>query len=295
VRTARVWAVWRLTTVAGKRRVARKPSRAARTRTHSRATTTPAIRRAIQASEETNIALAKRYGVNRKTIAKWKARESITDERMGPKKPRASLLTPRDEAIILAYRWRTRLALNDAHLRLGRLMPNLSRSTLYRCLRRRDLGRIGPTAACPPLTANASRGPYTFEITAHEVDFRDPDGVLDLSFPVLLAVEEITKHVYAEVKEATAESAAAFLANLVAQFAEKIIAVTTDTNSAFTDWRAGLNEDMAAVSPHPFAVACRARAIVHTRSIPPYKKPPTIRSRGVEVQSWNGPSNRFLE
>ena len=213
---------------------------------------------------------------------------------MGPKKPRASLLTLPDEAIILAYRWRTRLALNDAHLRLGRLMPNLSRSTLYRCLRRRDLGRIGPTAACPPLTATALRGPYTFEITAHEVVFRDPDGFLDLLFPVLLAVEEITKHVYAEVEEATPESAAAFLANLVAQFAEKIIAVTTDTNSAFTDWRAGLNEDMAAVSPHPFAVACRARAIVHTRSIPPYKKPPTIRSRGVEVQYWNGPSNRFL-
>jgi hypothetical protein len=88
--------------------VARKPRQAARRRTHSCATTTPRVRRAIQASEETNIVLAKRHGVNRKTIAKWKAREFIFDERMGPKKARSSLLTLDDETIILAYRWRTR-------------------------------------------------------------------------------------------------------------------------------------------------------------------------------------------
>jgi hypothetical protein len=141
------------------KRVARKRSRGARSKTHSCATTTPRVRRAIQASEETNIVLAKRHGVNRKTIAKWKAREFISDERMGPKNPRSTLLTLEDEAIILAYRWRTRLALDDAHLRLKRLMPNLSRSTLYRCLNRRGLSRIGPTATCPPLTKAALKGP----------------------------------------------------------------------------------------------------------------------------------------
>ena len=43
--------------------------------------------------------------------------------------------------IILAYRWRTRLPLNDCHDRLRRLMPKLSRSALYRCLKRRGLSR----------------------------------------------------------------------------------------------------------------------------------------------------------
>jgi hypothetical protein len=264
--------------------VARKPRQAARRRTHSCATTTPRVRRAIQASEETNIVLAKRHGVNRKTIAKWKAREFIFDERMGPKKARSSLLTLHDDTIILAYRWRTRLGLDDAHLRLKRLMPNLSRSTLYRCLKRRGLSRIGPTATCPPLTTVALKGPYSFEITAHEVVFHDPDGVLDLMFPVLLAIEEITKHVYAEVASPTPEKAAGFLSNLVAQFAEKIIAVATDMQPAFTDWRAGFNEDMASVGPHPFAVACRAHGIAHTRSTPPHPKPQKIRPGGVEIR-----------
>ena len=264
--------------------MARKPRQAARRRTHSCATTTPRVRRAIQASEETNIVLAKRHGVNRKTIAKWKAREFIFDERMGPKNPRSRLLTLEDEAIILAYRWRTRLALDDAHLRLKRLMPNLSRSTLYRCLKRRGLSRIGPTATWPPLTTAALKGPYSFEITAHEVVFRDPDDSLGVLYSVFLAVEEITKHVYAEVSAATPEKAAAFLVNLVAQSPEKIIAVSTELHSAFTDWRAGFNEDMASVGPHPFAVACRAHGIAHIRSTPPHAKPQKIRPRGVEIR-----------
>jgi hypothetical protein len=262
--------------------VARKPRQRALRRTHSCATTTTRVRRAIQASEETNIALAKRHGVNRKTIAKWKMREFISDERMGPKNPRSSLLTLDDEAIILAYRWRTRLGLDDAYFRLRRLMPKLSRSTLYRCLKRRGLGRIGLTASCPPLTTAAMNGPYIFEISAHEVVF--PDPVLGLLLPVLLAVEQITKHVYAEIAGATPEKAAAFLANLVAQFPETIIAVATDTHPAFTDWRAGFNEDMAAVGPHPFAVGCRGHGIVHTRSTLASMKPPKIRPRGVEIQ-----------
>jgi hypothetical protein len=263
--------------------VARHPGRGRRSKTHASAATTPSIRRAIQASEETNIVLAKRHGVNRKTIAKWKAREFVSDERMGPKNPRSTLLTREDEAIILTYRWRTRLALDDAHLRLKRLMPNLSRSTLYRCLKPRGLSRIGPTATCPPLTEGALRGPYRFEITIHEVAFRDPGDVIFLGFEVFLAIEEITKDVYAEVTAATPENAAAFLFNLTAEFPKKIIAVSTDILSAFTDWKAGFNEDMASVGTHPFAVACRAHGIAHTRSTPPYAKPLKIRLRDVKI------------
>jgi hypothetical protein len=276
-----------MTTIAGrpgKTIVARKPRQAARRRTHSCATTTPRFRRAIQASEETNIVLAKRHGVNRKTIAKWKAREFISDDRMGPKNPRSNALTQDEEMIILAYRWRTRFALDDAHLRLKRLMPNLSRSTLYRCLKRRGLSRIGRTATCPPLTTAAQRGPYIFEITVHDIVFRDHEHDIGVGYSIFLALEEITKDAYAEVSAATPENAAAFLVNLVAQFAEKIIAVATDIHPAFTDWRAGFNEDMASVGPHPFAVACRARGILHTRSTPPYAKPQKIRPRGVEIR-----------
>jgi hypothetical protein len=239
--------------------------------------TTPRVRRAIHGGND--ICLLTRRS-DMASIAT--ARDSKSDNRMGPKDPRASLLTLENEAVILAYRCRTRLALNDAHLRLRALMPKLSRSALYRCLKRRGLSRIGPTATCPPLTTAAMRGPYIFEITAHEVVFHDP--VLGLIFTVLRAVEEITKHVYAEVTAVTPENAAAFLASLVAQSPEKIIAVSTEMCLAFTDGIGIFDEDMAAVSPHPFAVACRAHRIAHNHSIPPHTKPPKIGSADVEVR-----------
>jgi transposase-like protein len=55
---------------------------------HGSATTTEAIRRAIQNSQESLRALAQRYGINQKTVAKWKKRGSVADLPTGPKPER---------------------------------------------------------------------------------------------------------------------------------------------------------------------------------------------------------------
>lgn len=46
---------------------------------HRGARTTEAVRRAIQNSQESLRALSKRYGINPKTVAKWKKRTSTSD------------------------------------------------------------------------------------------------------------------------------------------------------------------------------------------------------------------------
>ena len=51
---------------------------------HGSATTTEAARRAIQNSKESLRALGKRYGINQKTVAKWKTPTSVEDLRTGP-------------------------------------------------------------------------------------------------------------------------------------------------------------------------------------------------------------------
>ena len=81
--------------------------------------------------------------------------------------------------------------------------------------------------------------------------------------------KEVTKHAYGEVAEATPENAAAFLARLVAEFPQKIDAVTTDIRPAFVHLREAFGEDMGARAPgpHPFAVACSAKGIVHKRTL----------------------------
>ncbi len=65
---------------------------------HGSATTTAAVRRAIQNSQESLRALARRHGINQKTVAKWKNRISATDLPTGPKEPRSTVLSVEDDA-----------------------------------------------------------------------------------------------------------------------------------------------------------------------------------------------------
>ena len=80
---------------------------------HGSATTTEAIRRAIQHSQESLRALAKRHGINQKTVAKWKRRTSVADVPTGPKDDRSTVLSIEDEAIVVAFRRHTLLPLDD--------------------------------------------------------------------------------------------------------------------------------------------------------------------------------------
>jgi len=45
----------------------------------------------------------KRYGVNQKTVAKWKKRTAVADLPTGPKEPKSTVLTVEDEAVIVAF------------------------------------------------------------------------------------------------------------------------------------------------------------------------------------------------
>ena len=102
---------------------------------HGSARTTEAVRRAIQHSQESLRALARRYGINQKTVRKWKGRRSVADLRTGPKEARSTTLSVEDEAVVVAFRRHTSCA--------GRLPlcpaghpSHLTRSSLHRCLQR---------------------------------------------------------------------------------------------------------------------------------------------------------------
>ena len=109
---------------------------------HGCATTTEAIRRAIQNSQESLRALSKRYGINQKTVAKWRKRKSVADLPTGPKDPKSTSLSIEDEAIIIAFRKHTLLPLDDCLYALQATIPRLTRSSLHRCLQRHGVGRL---------------------------------------------------------------------------------------------------------------------------------------------------------
>src|SRR3978361_1584357 len=109
---------------------------------HGSATTTAAVRRAIQHSEASLRTLAARYGINPKTVAKWKKRTSTTDHRTGPTQPRPTVLSVEDEAVIVAFRRHTLLPLDDCLYALQATIPQLTRSSLHRCLQRHGISRL---------------------------------------------------------------------------------------------------------------------------------------------------------
>src|SRR3977135_3638408 len=109
---------------------------------HGSATTTEAVRRAIQHSQASLRALAKRYGINQKTVAKWKGRTSVADVPTGPKEPRSTVLSVEEEAVVVAFRRHTLLPLDDCLYALQPTIPRLTRSSLHRCLQRHGVSRL---------------------------------------------------------------------------------------------------------------------------------------------------------
>lgn len=109
---------------------------------HGSARTTEATRRAIQNSQESLRALAARYGINPKTVAKWRNRKSVSDLPMGPREVKSSVLTQEQEALIVAFRKHTLLPLDDCLYALQESIPCLTRSSLHRCLQRHGISRL---------------------------------------------------------------------------------------------------------------------------------------------------------
>ena len=79
----------------------------------------------IRNSQESLMKLAKRFGVNPKTIAKWKKRESPADLPMGPKIIKSTVLSEAEERAIVAFRRMTELPLDDVLYSLQDTIPHL--------------------------------------------------------------------------------------------------------------------------------------------------------------------------
>ena len=109
---------------------------------HGSARTTPAVRRAIQASSQSLAKLAARYGLDPKTVAKWRGHTTTEDAPMGPTNPVSTVLSPLEEAAAVAFRQRTLLPLDDCLYALQEAIPHLSRSALHRLFQRHGISRL---------------------------------------------------------------------------------------------------------------------------------------------------------
>src|SRR3954449_8452438 len=111
---------------------------------HGSARTTPRVRAELKAAQAPARLLASQYGLNVKTVLKWRSRSETTDAPMGPKS-KSTVLTPAEEAVIVEFRRRTLLPLDDVMGCLKDTIPNLTRSALHRCLQRHGISRLPPS------------------------------------------------------------------------------------------------------------------------------------------------------
>src|SRR3954471_4093753 len=120
---------------------------------HGSASTTAAVRRAIQHSQASLRTLAKRFGINPKTVAKWRKRTSHADLRTGPREPRSTVLSVAEEAVAVAFRRHTLLPFDDC---LYALQPTIPHLTARPCTA--AFSGVG-SAGCPTRTAASRSAP----------------------------------------------------------------------------------------------------------------------------------------
>jgi transposase InsO family protein len=221
---------------------------------HGSATTTEAVRRAIQNSQEGLRVLAKRYGINQKTVIKWKGRTSVADVPTGPKNPTSTVLTIEEEAVIVAFRRHTLLPLDDCLYALQPTIPNLTRSSLHRCLQRHGISRLPEVAGDKPARTKFKSYPIGyFHIDIAEV--QTAEGKLYL----FVAIDRTSKFAYVELhKRATKMIAAEFLRHLVQALPYTIHTILTDNGIQFKN----REQDRTAME-HIFGRTCRENGIEH--------------------------------
>jgi transposase InsO family protein len=234
---------------------------------HGSARTTPRVRAELQAAQASTRALAARYGLNPKTVAKWRHRTTTGDRPMGPARPRSTVLSEAEEAIVVEFRRHTLLPLDDVLGCLRETIPTLSRSALHRCLQRHGISRL-PQG--DEKTSKRKRFAETGIGYVHVdvCELRLSGGKLFM----FLAIDRVSKFVHVAFCDAnTKANGAAFLREVVAAFPYRLHTVLTDNGMAFADLpknRGRYPEIEALFGGHIFDRVCGQHGIAHKLTKP---------------------------
>lgn len=234
---------------------------------HANATTTPKVRAYIQQSSASVDQLANELGVSHVTVRRWKARHQVHDlshcrHQLGQS---TSL---EEETLICELRKEVGLSLDDLVEVMQRCInPSLSRSAIYRCLKRYDLsGRI--KLKTPEVTGKFEETQFGFV----HIDLKHLTRLRGQRAYVFVAIERTTRFVYVEiVLQRDAETITSCLKNFLSEFKYPVHTILTDNGSEFTDRFAVLMKNKPKDKPtgrHPFDRLCKTHGIEHRLTRP---------------------------
>jgi len=201
-------------------------------------------------------------GINPKTVAKWRKRQTVEDQKTGPKEPRSTVLSEDEEAMIVAFRRHTLLPLDDCLYALQPSIPHLTRSSLHRCLQRHGISRLPDVDGDKPKRQKFKRYPIGyFHIDIAEV--RTEEGKLHL----FVAIDRTSKFAVAQlVDKANRKTAWEFLEHLLEAVPYKIHTILTDNGIQFAEQPR--NRNTVYSRPMRFDMICAANEIEHRLTKP---------------------------
>lgn len=199
-------------------------------RLHGSARTTPRIRAELQLATGSHRSLAKLYGINAKTVAKWRSRTSVLDQPMGPRIRESQHLSQEQERLAITLRNQGHLSLDDLMGQLLESAPKLSRSALHRCLKRHGINRQ------PSMKSPRKHGKFE-ETTRGFVHIDNAEMKISSGRQhMFVALDRVTKFTYiAFFDRATKANAAQLLRQVLVAFPYRIHTVLTDNGMAFTE------------------------------------------------------------
>ncbi len=225
---------------------------------HGSAKTTHAVRAELQRSQASVAHLARKYGINEKTVLKWRKRQSVEDMPMGPKERRSTVLSPMEEAAVVALRVQARLPLDDVYIALKDVIPHLSRSSLHRCLQRHGISQL------PKADREKPKKFKNYEIGYFHIDIAELRYEAGKAY-LYVAVDRTSKLVFARIyRRATKLVAAGFLKALIRTVPYKIHTILTDNGVQF----AQLERGTGVIFPHIFGRVCQESGIEHRLTKP---------------------------
>ena len=240
-------------------------------RLHKNAATTPAIRKFIQESDLSERKLAKKFGISRTTVRRWKKRDSVEDRSHRPHRMKTTL-TPEQETIVVELRKTLLLSLDDL-LNVVRefINPKVSRSGLDRCLRRHGVSNLKDLVPKDEKGEPKKKNFKDYEPGYVHVDVKYLPKMPDETSRkyLFVGIDRATRWIYLEIlPEKSASNASDFLKRFIDKVPFKIKIILTDNGKEFTD-RFSLTGERKPIGKHPFDLVCKSNKIEH-RLIRPF-------------------------
>ena len=173
--------------------------------------------------------MSRELGINPKTVAKWRKRQTVEDQKTGPTEPRSTVLSEEEKAVVVAFRRHTLLPLDDCLYALQPTIPHLTRSSLHRCLQRHGISRVPEMEGDTPKKQRFKRYPIGF----FHIDIAEL-GAAEGELYLFVAIDRTSKFAVAQlVEKADRKTAWEFLELLLETVPYQIHTILTDNGTQF--------------------------------------------------------------